>query len=67
MATQVADTLGAGDTYAGAFLYGVYERGLDYKSASDFASHAAGKVISRFGPRLTSAECQDLLKLLAPR
>ncbi|MBE8182500.1 MAG: adenosine kinase [Candidatus Portiera sp.] len=61
---QVVDTLGAGDTYAGAFLYAIYERGFSYEVAAKFASQAAGKVISHLGPRLSAAECQDLKPLL---
>lgn len=59
--TQVVDTLGAGDTYAGAFLYAMYEKNFGYERAAKFASEAAGKVISRLGPRLSAVECGDLL------
>lgn len=62
-ATQVVDTLGAGDTYAGAFLYAIFERDLSYTAAAKFAAQAAGKVISRLGPRLSSTECEHLLNL----
>ena len=60
-ATEVRDTLGAGDTYAGAFLYALYEKNASYSVAGRFASYAAGRVISRMGPRLSMEECQSLL------
>ena len=60
-ATEVHDTLGAGDTYAGAFLYALYEKKVSYSVAGRFASYAAGRVISRMGPRLSMEECQSLL------
>ena len=60
-ATEVHDTLGAGDTYAGAFLYALCEKNTSYLTAGKFASYAAGRVISRMGPRLSMEECQSLL------
>ena len=62
--TQVEDTLGAGDTYAGAFLYALCDVGLPHKDAANFAAHAASLVISRMGPRLNQQECDQLLQLL---
>ncbi|MCH8542717.1 MAG: adenosine kinase [Alcanivorax sp.] len=49
------DTNGAGDMFAGAFLYGITQ-GHDFATAGRLASHAAAQVVSGFGPRLTPEE-----------
>jgi len=48
---KAIDTNGAGDMFAGAFLYGV-TFGLNFKTAGKLASFASSKVVSQFGPRL---------------
>lgn len=48
---KAIDTSGAGDMFAGAFLYGV-TFGLNFKTAGKLASFASSKVVSQFGPRL---------------
>jgi sugar/nucleoside kinase (ribokinase family) len=53
------DTNGAGDMFAGAFLY-CLAQGEDYKTAGDFASLAAAKVVSQFGPRLRPEQHAEL-------
>jgi len=53
------DTNGAGDMFAGAFLYALAQ-GKDYKTAGDFASLAAAKVVSQFGPRLRAEQHEEL-------
>jgi len=45
------NTNGAGDMFAGAFLYAI-SRGEDYGRAAEFAVRAAGEVVKYFGPRL---------------
>ncbi|MBE1426860.1 sugar/nucleoside kinase (ribokinase family) [Desulfomicrobium macestii] len=45
------DTNGAGDMFAGAFLYGI-THDMNYVQAGEFASLAASKVVTTFGPRL---------------
>ena len=45
------DTVGAGDTYAGAFLYGI-NNGLSLKKSGELASSLSSKVITKLGPRL---------------
>jgi sugar/nucleoside kinase (ribokinase family) len=54
------DTNGAGDMFAGAFLYALSKK-QDHKKAGDFASLAASKVVSQFGPRLKPNQYQELL------
>lgn len=53
------DTNGAGDMYAGAFLYGV-THGYTQQMSAKFANLAAGAVVSQYGPRLHRAEYQGL-------
>lgn len=57
---EVVDTVGAGDIFAGAFLYAITHN-YDYASAGKLASHAASKVIAKFGPRLTVEEIREIL------
>lgn len=54
------DTVGAGDMYAGAFLYGI-THGMDYATAGDLASRASAKIVTKYGPRLSDSEIQALL------
>jgi sugar/nucleoside kinase (ribokinase family) len=54
------DTLGAGDLYAGAFLYGQSE-GMSFKQSGDLASLAASKIVTQYGPRLAASDTQKLL------
>jgi len=53
------DTNGAGDMFAGAFLYAL-SQGHGYKTAGEFASLAASKVVSQFGPRLKAEQHAEL-------
>lgn len=45
-------SLGAGDTYAGAFLYGM-TRGLSFEASGILAAQAATEVVKQYGPRLS--------------
>ncbi|MCB0323795.1 MAG: adenosine kinase [Bdellovibrionales bacterium] len=56
---QAEDDTGAGDMFAGGFLYGV-THGLDGRQAGSLACFLAGKVVSQMGPRL---QC-DVRKLV---
>ncbi len=53
--TNVIDSLGAGDTFAGAFLY-AYTHGMEFFTAVDFANLAASHVVAKLGPRLETKE-----------
>lgn len=55
------DTVGAGDMYAGAFLYGLTQ-GFSYEKAGKLASLCAAKIVTCYGPRLTTEDLQTLLK-----
>lgn len=61
--TKVVDTVGAGDVFAGAFLYAL-THGLDYSFASGLANFAASKVVAKFGPRLSIEEINDVTAML---
>ncbi|KAA1192056.1 adenosine kinase [Pseudohalioglobus sediminis] len=52
---HAVDSNGAGDMFAGAFLYAI-SRGEDFPTAGRFASLAAGKVVANYGPRLPAAD-----------
>lgn len=51
---KAVDTNGAGDMFAGAFLYGL-SKGGDFETAGKLASLASATVVSSFGPRLDAA------------
>lgn len=55
------DTLGAGDLFAGAFLFGL-SQGWNYQRAGDLAAAASAKLVTQLGPRLTAAATQEILK-----
>ena len=58
---KAIDANGAGDMFAGAFLYG-NTNGHSYEEAGKFASLAASKVVSKSGPRLELLQAQNLLR-----
>ena len=51
-AVNAVDTNGAGDMFAGAFLYGI-THGMSFAQAGDLASKAASQVVADYGPRLS--------------
>ena len=57
---QAIDTNGAGDMFAGAFLYGI-THGMNYDQAGQLASLAASKVVTVFGPRLKPEQYRQTL------
>jgi len=58
---KAVDSNGAGDMFAGAFLYGIAS-GRDHANAGRLASHASAATVSVFGPRLPPSEHQRILK-----
>lgn len=50
---KAIDSNGAGDMFAGAFLYGL-TNGLSFEESGKLASKAASVVVSQFGPRLAA-------------
>lgn len=57
--TQAVDTNGAGDMFAGAFLYGV-THGMDRTQAATLANRAAAAVVAQHGNRLSLEQMQAL-------
>lgn len=53
------DTNGAGDMFAGAFLYAI-THGQSYAEAAALANRAAAKVVSQYGPRLQPEQHAEL-------
>ena len=60
---KAVDTTGAGDAYAGGFLYAL-SKGQSFPQAGQLATRIAAAVVSRFGPRL---EAEDYRRLLQDR
>lgn len=59
--TTAVDTNGAGDMYAGAFLYAI-TNGYSFQQAGSLASMSASKVVAQFGPRLKKEELTEIKK-----
>jgi len=59
---NAVDTNGAGDMYAGAFLYAI-NAGHTYALAAKFANEASARVVSQFGPRIDSLEYKQIKHL----
>jgi sugar/nucleoside kinase (ribokinase family) len=57
---RAIDTNGAGDMFAGAFLYGI-THGHSYAEAGKIASLASSRVVSQSGPRLEPQQAQKVL------
>ncbi|MBF0621868.1 MAG: adenosine kinase [Magnetococcales bacterium] len=58
---DAVDTNGAGDMFAGAFLYGITQ-GFDFEQAGKLACQAASVLVTQFGARLKSGQALDILK-----
>lgn len=56
---KAVDSNGAGDMYAGAFLFAITHN-HSHASAGKLASLAASRVVSQFGPRLKWHETQEI-------
>lgn len=62
-AVKAVDTNGAGDMFAGAFLYGI-TAGRSFAEAGRLASIAAATVVADFGPRLSAQAQRRILEQL---
>jgi len=60
---KAIDSNGAGDMFAGAFLYGI-THGHSFYEAGNIASLAAARVVSQFGPRLGADEHKEILDIV---
>lgn len=56
---KAVDSNGAGDMFAGAFLYAI-TRGEAFATAGRFASLAAGNIVAQYGPRLRTHDYATL-------
>jgi sugar/nucleoside kinase (ribokinase family) len=63
--TTAIDSNGAGDMFAGAFMYGI-TNGHSYASSGKLASMASSRIVSQFGPRLKWHEAKEILLRLQP-
>ena len=54
------DTNGAGDMFAGSFLYALLQDN-DLRSCAEFANYGASKVVETFGPRLNQESYREVL------
>jgi sugar/nucleoside kinase (ribokinase family) len=59
----VVDTVGAGDIFAGTFLYAISQN-YSYFEAAKLASLAAARVVEKFGPRLTDSDIMEVRQLI---
>jgi sugar/nucleoside kinase (ribokinase family) len=57
---HAVDTSGAGDMFAGAFLFGITQ-GKDFSTAGNLASFAAATVVSNYGARLSATKQHQIL------
>jgi sugar/nucleoside kinase (ribokinase family) len=57
---KAIDTNGAGDMFAGAFLYGITHH-HSYAEAGKIASLASSRVVSQYGPRLSPDQVKKVL------
>jgi sugar/nucleoside kinase (ribokinase family) len=60
-AVKAVDTNGAGDMFAGAFLYGI-TNGHSYAEAGKLASLASSRVVAQYGPRLTPDQVKTVMR-----
>jgi sugar/nucleoside kinase (ribokinase family) len=59
---EAVDTVGAGDMFAGAFLYGITQ-GWDHRRAGNLAAAGSAKLVSSLGPRIRAEESQEVLRV----
>lgn len=60
---NVIDTVGAGDTFAGTYLYSIV-KGFDLHKATTFANRTASAVVEKLGPRLTASELSTIASVI---
>ena len=60
---KAVDSTGAGDMFAGAFMFGI-SQGYDFAKAGKLASLASSKVVAKYGPRLDWPSVKEILEQL---
>lgn len=63
---KAVDTNGAGDMFAGAFMYAI-THGHSFADAGKLASLASSKVVTQWGPRLETAQVRKIQEELSGR
>ncbi len=58
---KAIDTVGAGDMYAGALLYGI-THGMSFAQAGKLASLASARLVTTLGPRMPTDQTRSLLQ-----
>jgi sugar/nucleoside kinase (ribokinase family) len=58
---EAVDTVGAGDMFAGAFLFGLTQ-GWDHRRSGHLAAAASAKLVTKLGPRVSTEETQAVLQ-----
>ena len=66
VSVKAIDTVGAGDMYAGAVLYGLTQ-GMSYGRSGQLGSLAAAKLVTSLGPRMKAEDTRTLLDKLKPQ
>ncbi len=61
---EAVDTNGAGDSFAGAFLFGM-TNGYDVAQAAKLATYASSRVVAKYGPRLDGSLKGEVDRILA--
>ena len=61
--TDAIDTVGAGDAFSGAFLFGI-NNGMGLENSGKLASALSSKVVSKIGPRLELIDIVNIKKSL---
>ena len=56
---QAIDTVGAGDMFAGCYLYGI-TNGLNAPDAVKLANHCSAELVSNYGARLPTAKMMEI-------
>jgi sugar/nucleoside kinase (ribokinase family) len=59
-AVDAIDTLGAGDLFAGAFMYGL-SQDMSFQQCGDLASLASSRIVTQYGPRLDASDTKAIL------
>ncbi len=60
---KAIDSTGAGDMFAGAFLYGI-NNGLSYEQAGNLASAASAAIVGKYGPRFEVNQAKNMLNTM---
>ena len=60
---KAVDSTGAGDMFAGAFLYAI-THGYSFAEAGKLASLASSKVVAKYGPRLEGTTIKEIVNQL---